>query len=243
MTAQQSGWWNAKVRVTLTSTPALLALNPQGGNVTTQQSIGIKTTTPVELLDVFGKIYAGACNANAVDRTANAYGIPDGAISLCPSDNHFQKDVITGVNTLAWDYNTASGNLEITDKNRSLLLESIPVSGGAFKIGTEGLTVAGPLATAVSRQTAAFNFGSAFDTAEVSNSSSTAYAANLPACTAAASGRSYQMVKIDSNTNPITLVASGSDTISGAGTISITAQWAAISIKCDGAGLWLRGLR
>ena len=241
--AQQSGWWNAKVRATLTPTPTSLLLNPQGGNVTTQQSIGIKTTTPVEPLDVFGKIYAGDCNANTVDRMANAYGFTDGAISLCPSDNHFQKYAITGVNTLAWDYNPASGNLEVTDKNRGLLLESIPVNGGAYRIGTEGLTVSGPVATAVSKQTAAFTFGSTFDTAEVSNSSSTAYAATLPACTTATSGRSYQIVKIDSNTDPITLAASGSDTVSGAGTISITAQWTAISVKCDGAGLWLRGLR
>ena len=30
---QQSGWWNAKVRAVLTPTPATLALNPQGGDV------------------------------------------------------------------------------------------------------------------------------------------------------------------------------------------------------------------
>ena len=215
---------------------------PLGGVMTSTYGIGLKTAAPIELLDVFGKVYAGDCSSTQ-DRVANQYGFADGAITLCPSDNHFQKYAVTGVNTLAWDYNATSGNLEVTDKNRGLLLESLPVNGGAYMIGTEGLTVSGPVATGVSRQTVAFTFGSAFDTAEVSNSSSTAYAASLPACTAATSGRSYQIVKIDSNTNPITLAASGSDTVSGAGTVSITAQWTPISVKCDGAGVWLRGLR
>ena len=93
---------------------------------------------------------------------------------------------------------------------------------------------------------AAFTFGTAFSVAEASNSNTAAYTATLPTCSAAIKNMPYSLVKVDNNTDPITLTASGTDMISGnpaSSTVSVTVDGTSVQVKCDGNGLWLRGVQ
>ncbi len=113
--------------------------------------------------------------------------------------------------------------------------------GASNVLGTDWIAVTAGTYPVLS-EAAAFTFTAAMDVVEASNASGTAYAAKLPACTAAIMSKGYALVKVDANTNPIVLTPTGTDTISGAPSVPLTAQWTAIAAKCDGAGTWMRAL-
>ena len=80
------------------------------------------------------------------------------------------------------------------------------------------------------------------DMVEVTNGSPTTWSLRLPACTSATAAKGYGVAKSDANGNPIDLVGTGSDTISGQASIVFSTQWQSVTVKCDGMGTWVRGL-
>jgi hypothetical protein len=70
------------------------------------------------------------------------------------------------------------------------------------------------------------------------NATSGAVVINLPATTG--SGREITVKKLDSSANACTPTRAGSDTIDGAATISITAQYAAVKLLDAASGSWVR---
>lgn len=55
--------------------------------------------------------------------------------------------------------------------------------------------------------------------------------------TATNKGRSYTIVKIDSSANTVTLQGFGGQTISGQGSVVLSAQWATVSVQLDGTNV------
>ena len=71
-----------------------------------------------------------------------------------------------------------------------------------------------------------------FVTTSPSGGSHTIY---LPPAT---TGKMYVVTQITAGTT--VLDADGTDTITGAGTYSLTAQWQSVTLKSNGSGIWLR---
>ncbi len=67
---------------------------------------------------------------------------------------------------------------------------------------------------------------------------SNAVTINLPAV-AASEGRKLEIKKIDSSGNAVTIDASGSETIDGATTKTLSSQWASRSIKTNGTAWFI----
>ena len=126
------------------------------------------------------------------------------------------------------------------------------VSRGSDAAGTGGIITDRPTSVLVGPvQTAAFVFAVPMRNVSVTNASSTSYAATLPSCVAALSGRSYGLSKVDNNTNPIAFtVASGTnaqtnvaDSFSdGSVSISLASRGTSVTAQCNGSGVWLRGV-
>jgi hypothetical protein len=70
------------------------------------------------------------------------------------------------------------------------------------------------------------------------NATSGAIVLNLPAATG--TGRVIRVKKTDSSANGCTLTRAGSDTIDGAATVALTAQYASSTIEDSGSGTWIR---
>lgn len=68
-------------------------------------------------------------------------------------------------------------------------------------------------------------------------SAGSAFAATLPLASTCA-GRIYTIKKIDASGNAVTVTASGADTIDGAATKALSAQWKYITIQSDGVSAW-----
>lgn len=99
------------------------------------------------------------------------------------------------------------------------------------------LKVGGGLSTAYAAKTAAYTLG-ANDSIVTADATAAAFAITLPAANSVASGRSYTIKKTDASANAVTLTAAGTDTIDGAATYALSAQWAAATVVSDGASHW-----
>lgn len=64
------------------------------------------------------------------------------------------------------------------------------------------------------------------------------FAITLPACTSTIFGRSYDIKKIDSTVNAVTVTRSGSDLIDGATTLAIVQQYRAYKFVCSATATW-----
>lgn len=62
---------------------------------------------------------------------------------------------------------------------------------------------------------------------------------NLPAA-ASSTGFEFTATKIDSTINTVTIDGSGAETINGAATQVISAQWTSATIACDGSGWYIK---
>lgn len=72
----------------------------------------------------------------------------------------------------------------------------------------------------------------------LANAASNAITVNLPAA-AGANGRIYNVKKIDSSANAVTLDASGTETIDGALTFVLQNQYDSVSVQSDGTNWYI----
>jgi hypothetical protein len=70
------------------------------------------------------------------------------------------------------------------------------------------------------------------------DASAAAVTVNLPVA-AESGGALIKVKKVDASANAVTLDANGSETIDGATTQVISAQYDALSVECDGTGWWI----
>lgn len=73
-----------------------------------------------------------------------------------------------------------------------------------------------------------------FNTADATGG---AFAVTLPAASAAA-GKTLEVKKIDSSANAVTVTRAGSDTIDGATTYALSAQYQSVTLVSDGSASW-----
>ena len=64
------------------------------------------------------------------------------------------------------------------------------------------------------------------------------WALTLPAANSVAVGLEYWIKKTDNNSNAITVTPNGSDTIEGAASYALSAQYKYIRLISDGTGVW-----
>ncbi|MFP5519911.1 MAG: hypothetical protein ACLGGX_08405 [Bdellovibrionia bacterium] len=113
-------------------------------------------------------------------------------------------------------------------------------STGVVGIGTidprSTLQVNGSFATVFSSKTAAYtlNIG---DSVIATDASGAAFAVTLPTAVGI-TGREYTIKKIDNSANAVTVTPSGTETIDGAASYSLGAQWKYVKMISDGAN-WL----
>ncbi|MCM8797615.1 MAG: hypothetical protein NC923_07080, partial [Candidatus Omnitrophica bacterium] len=94
------------------------------------------------------------------------------------------------------------------------------------------LHIAGAIATALSTKTTNYTL-TATDSTILGNANSGAITLTLPT-TSGITGRIYTIKKIDSSTNAVTVDGYGSETIDGAATYSLSAQYKYVTIQSDG---------
>jgi hypothetical protein len=76
------------------------------------------------------------------------------------------------------------------------------------------------------------------DSTLLCDASGGAITVNLPSA-ASSTGRVLVVKKIDSSGNAVTIDANGGETIDGATTQAISAQWASLTIQSDGSGWYI----
>ena len=88
-----------------------------------------------------------------------------------------------------------------------------------------------------------FSFDDGFYTGDdtiAADATSAAISGTLPSVAALNKGRHYRCVKTDSSANAVTITAAGSDTINGAATYALTAQWQGAELIGSGTnGKWV----
>jgi len=67
-----------------------------------------------------------------------------------------------------------------------------------------------------------------------------AFTFNLPAANAVPKGWQLKVKKIDASANAVTVTRAGADTIEGANTAALAAQWNSVNLTSDGVSLWLK---
>ncbi len=98
------------------------------------------------------------------------------------------------------------------------------VATGTLTLNTRGITVTDSV--------------NATDYAVFADATAGAITVNLPAV-ASSAGRVLVVKKTDASGNAVTLDGSGTETIDGAATQAITAQYDALMVVCDGAAWWI----
>jgi hypothetical protein len=130
--------------------------------------------------------------------------------------------------------------LEVQDSTGTVL-SSLDKSG-ALALGQAGapnsvLQVNGPIATALATKTANYTL-TATDSIILANAASGAVALTLPTAVGCA-GRVYTLKKIDSSANAVTVATSASQTIDGASSQALAAQWNLVRVASDGSNWFI----
>ena len=218
ITSVQSGWGNADLVATMAPVIAPLSINGAivdiGGGFTALNNVTAGNGASFVIKDSNGVV---RCYLNA---------LASGTINC-----------FTG-QTDSWQLGPVEAKTLTADNG-------LTSTGGATTLGATGITAAD--SSPISAKSAAFTYDATMHTIDASTATA-AFAATLPACVTALSGRVYDLVKFDASANAVTLTAattnaqtSVADTISGAATVALTTQWTAATVKCNGAGVWIRG--
>jgi len=87
-------------------------------------------------------------------------------------------------------------------------------------------------------KTAAYTI-TAFDDFMVCDATTAAFTVTLPPIANVIEGKEYNIKKIDSSTNIVTVAGDGAETIDGAATVAIGTQYESITIKKSGTNWWI----
>jgi hypothetical protein len=195
------------------------------GNSAIYQSgtdIGIGTTSPDAILDVYG--------------TRNISAISDGIVNI---GNTSSKHVTLDNNEIHARNGSSTSDLYINDFGGDVLL----AKNGNVGIGTPSpsskLQVWGSMAVAIKKvyhSTSPYNLTSS-DCIISANATSGSIHINLPDASGVI-GRIYTVKKVDSSSNWVYIWADSGDTIDGVVFIGLAAQWQYYTIVSDGSN-WL----
>ncbi len=96
------------------------------------------------------------------------------------------------------------------------------------------LIVRGPIATALVRVTAAYTILET-DSTVVADATGAAFAVTLPTAAGIRKGREYLVKRLNAGANNVTVTAAGAETIDGAATVALVAQYAFLRVQSDGS--------
>lgn len=108
-----------------------------------------------------------------------------------------------------------------------------PASGDTY-VASRPVAFTG-VAAAVASKTAAYT-ATANDFTILCDATSAAFTVTLPAATG--SGRIYNIKKIDASANDVTIDGNAAETIDGAATKALSAQWSSAQIQDTATGTW-----
>lgn len=180
-----------------------------------------------------GLAVGGDLAAAGAGGTLNNVGVnvtvPNGSGAAGTTNNYGVK--ITG-NSSAGDGNWAIYSDSTTP---SFLAGNVGVGAGVTAPHST-LQVGGAVATAISGKTGAYTLA-ATDSIVTGNASGGAFSLTLPTA-ANIAGRTYTLKKTDSSANAITVATTSAQTIDGAASVSLAAQYDYVSVVSDGAN-WI----
>lgn len=118
----------------------------------------------------------------------------------------------------------------------------VPVLNGLDTIWTGGATFGRTLtvrafATEISTKTASFTIGS-FDSVILADATTAPFTITLPTASSK-TGRTLTFKKIDASVNTVTIDGNGTETIDGATTKIIIAQWSSVTIVSNGTSWFI----
>lgn len=138
----------------------------------------------------------------------------------------------------SWVLNWASGDPTTTGADIGLARNAagiLEVNSGS--VGTFRQLQASGFAEGYATKTAAYTL-TQNDGLVACDATSAAFAVTLPSAAATLAGRIFRVKKTDSSGNAVTLTRAGSDTIDGATTYALSAQYKFIAVECDGVSAW-----
>ena len=107
----------------------------------------------------------------------------------------------------------------------------VQVTAALFGLGP--VRVASPIATALATKTTAYSL-TATDSVILADATGGAFTVTLPTAVGC-QGRQYTVKRTNSGSNNVTVGATSSQTIDGAATKALGAQWSTIAVVSDGA--------
>jgi hypothetical protein len=115
-------------------------------------------------------------------------------------------------------------------------------NNGDFNVGgnmiASGIVNAKGIATAIVNKTTTYTITTS-DSIITADATSAAFAVTLPAANAVTAGRQFTVKKTDVSGNAVTVTRAGSDTIDGATTYALSAQYKFVILVSDGISKWL----
>jgi len=131
-----------------------------------------------------------------------------------------------------------NGKQIVSSSNADIVVK--PNGSGKVGLGTTSpntlLQVAGPIATAITTKTANYSISST-DSVVLCDATGGSLTLTLPS--AGISGRQYSIKRTSGGANTVTLAAKSGETIDGAATRSLAAQYQSATVVSDGTNWWV----
>lgn len=209
---------------------------------TTNARVGIGTSSPDATLKVAG-LAATSSGFDGVGDTYTSRGVSGGGVEIgWDATNNYG-------NIVAITEGTAYRRLHYRAIEHVFQAGSGPISGAmllssagnlGIGLGIAGansrLQIAGALATALTAKAAAYT-ATISDSTITADSTSAAFTVTLPTA-AGVTGRQYTIKRLNSGANNITVGTTSSQTVDGATTKTLGAQYSALTVQSDGAN-WI----
>lgn len=222
--------------------------NPGGVSTTSQTFAGDKTFTASVTLQSSG-IRKLTLNTNmSAASEPGTFGILLGIQSLTYTDGGSARTVSNGQNVNFIDQMTIASTNAVTYSGdvSTLRIVGAPIAGSnmTFTGSTYSLFVASgetTLGGALRNKIQTVSSTTTLDNTQhtiLVDASGGAVTINLPSV-GGANSRVYVIKKIDASGNTVTIDGSGSQTIDGATTQTLSAQWASYTIQCDGTAWYI----
>lgn len=199
--------------------------NASTTNLTTQYDDGLNAfiitkRVPTGNVNIYNEfnVVDGVSSANLyLFRNTNSSGSKNITLFLGNGTGTVDSNIGVGSNTY---FNVASGNVGIATNSPQSNLHV----NGSFQGKVTALTTTASLGTT--------------DFYVTMSAASAGFTVTIPACTTSIIGRVYNLKKIDTTFNAITLTRSSTDVIDGATTVLMTTPYESKQLVCTSAGNW-----